>query len=334
MQLTYRQKLTIVIFKEAGYKVTEIIEKTGVQRRTINRVLKKYEEEGTLERKQGSGRPAKFDERGARHLISVILKDRRLSLHEIIASIPEEASISTVKKVLHEEGYFNRVARRKPYLSNSHVARRLKFAKEHVNWDVEMWKKVIWTDESSFEIGKKSGQVHIWRKAGEAYKTACLAGTHKSERNSVMIWGAIRFGEKSELVFMNKKERKGSDLVRNVYDQALLRFWNHNPDLLLMEDGAPTHRCAVAKKWKKDQVIECLEWPAQSPDLNPIENLWKQMKDRVQSKSEGPVNEGKFRELIQEAWDSFDPSTWNKLIETMPRRMKEVIRNKGGSTHW
>ncbi|KAG1468005.1 hypothetical protein G6F56_004086 [Rhizopus delemar] len=160
--------------------------------------------------------------------------------------------------------------------------RRLKFAKEHAHWDVDMWKKVIWTDGISFEIGKQNGTIRVWRRVGEAYKKECLAGTHRSGRSSVMVWGAIRFGEK---------------------------FWNHNPNLILMEDGAPIHKRAEAKNWKREQAIESLEWSAQSPDLNPIE------------------------ELIQEAWDSIETETWNVLVESMPRRMEEVIRNKGGSTH-
>lgn len=62
-----------------------------------------------------------------------------------------------------------------------------------------------------------------------------------------MVWGAIRFDEKSELVFINPKERKDVDLVRNVCKQSLLRFWSHNPDLILIEDGALIYRCAEAK---------------------------------------------------------------------------------------
>ncbi|KAG1455601.1 hypothetical protein G6F56_007027 [Rhizopus delemar] len=257
-QLTYYQKTEIVVYKQIGYKSSEISEKTGVQRRTINRVFKKFEQEGAVERKQGSGRPHKFDDRGIRNLINVVKKEKRLSLQQIASLITEEACLNTVRAALHEEGFFNRSAKRKPFLNNSHQMRRLKFAKEDSHWDVDMWKKIIWTDESSFEIGKQNGTIRVWRRVGETYKKECLAGTQKSGRSSLMVWGAIRFGEKSELVFMSP-ERKGVDLVRNVYKQSLLRFWNHKPDLILMEDDAPIHRCAEAKNWKREQAIESLE---------------------------------------------------------------------------
>ncbi|KAG1454736.1 hypothetical protein G6F56_007245 [Rhizopus delemar] len=151
--------------------------------------------------------------------------------------------------------------------------RRLKFTKKHTHWDVDTWKKVIWTDESSFEIRKQNSTIRVWRRVGEAYKKERLAGTHKSGRSSVMVWGAISFGEKSELVFMNPKERKGVDPVRKVYKQSLLRFWNYNPDLILMEDDASFIGALKQKNWKREQAIESLEWPAQSPDLNPRESM-------------------------------------------------------------
>jgi hypothetical protein len=59
-------------------------------------------------------------------------------------------------------GFGNRIAPTKPYLHAQHKAKRLKFAKAHVHWSGDDWKKVIWTDESSFEFGKNSRQIQVW----------------------------------------------------------------------------------------------------------------------------------------------------------------------------
>jgi hypothetical protein len=65
-------------------------------------------------------------------------------------------SASIVKKALHDVGFYSSIAQKKPFLYDKHRARRLEFAKEHQKWRIEDWKKVIWTYESTFEVGKSS----------------------------------------------------------------------------------------------------------------------------------------------------------------------------------
>jgi transposase len=51
-----------------------------------------------------------------------------------------------------------------------------------------------------------------------------------------------------------------------------------------MEDGTPVHKSKVAKDWRENHDLEKFEWPAQSPDLNPIKNVWKLLKDAMQKR--------------------------------------------------
>ena len=103
-----------------------------------------------------------------------------------------------------------------------------------------------------------------------------------------------------------------------------------------MEDGAPVHRCRAAKEWKAQRGMQVLPWPAQSPDSNPIENLWMIMKRRVQAlraRGRRPRDLEEYKACLQGVWDELQPQNWNKLIASMPSRLKEVIKNEGGPTH-
>ena len=73
-----------------------------------------------------------------------------------------------------------------------------------------------------------------------------------------------------------------------------------------------------------------MNWPAQSPDLNPLENLWDHLKSVVQKKN--PHNVKELWTVINEAWNEFPHKRLLKLIDSMPNRCKAVIKARGGPT--
>jgi hypothetical protein len=89
-------------------------------------------------------------------------------------------------------------------LKPEHVRKRKDWCKNVGSWPDEEWKKVIWTDESSIELGLSSRKVKVWRKEGERYKVNCLAPNKRSERISVMFWGCFWQDELGPLVALPK----------------------------------------------------------------------------------------------------------------------------------
>jgi len=101
----------------------------------------------------------------------------------------------------------------------------------------------------------------------------------------------------------------------------------------LMKDGAPVHGSKTSKAWRDGQSLIKLEWPANSPDLNPIENVWRVMKDVVQQKKR-PKNADEMKAALQAAWETIPTEKLEQLVCSMPNRMKAVVEAKGGSTSW
>jgi len=83
---------------------------------------------------------------------------------------------------------------------------------------------------------------------------------------------------------------------------------------------------------KKKNHLRVLSWPAQSPDLNPIENLWSEIKRRIHN--DKPTSLPSLERCIKRAWKSVKPEMVKNLIESMPRRIKAVIQANGGPTKY
>ena len=99
-----------------------------------------------------------------------------------------------------------------------------------------------------------------------------------------------------------------------------------------MQDGAPSHRAKSVKNFLASNNIPLLEWPGNSPDLNPIKNAWKMLKDEVEKSR--PTSIHKLKEDLVKLWVTMDASYFEKLATSMPERLRMVLKNKGNMTKY
>jgi hypothetical protein len=99
-----------------------------------------------------------------------------------------------------------------------------------------------------------------------------------------------------------------------------------------MEDGAPIHRSKAANQFRSSNFVESIPHPAQSPDLNPIEHVWKRLKVLVNGRAHRPRNPDELWVALQEEWEKIDVDFINSLVCSMPRHVEAVYKAKGGST--
>ena len=119
-------------------------------------------------------------------------------------------------------------------------------------------------------------------------------------------------------------------VYRDILEKQMVPFADDNMPLRwqFQQDNDPKNTSKFIKTWFNTNQISLMKWPANSPDLNPIENLWKQLDDAIQLKGK-IINGDQLYIELKQAWQEVNKLQIYKLIESMLCCCREVIKNKG-----
>lgn len=353
-ELTPGKRRDVVAMHKVKKSFAAIGRELNIKADTARKIWNRYLLRGDTKSVSRSGRPKKLNNRDRRHLKRYVKKNwnnRHQPLRDISDIINHVIGANTLRKEIQAFGLNHRRERKRPYLSRAQKKARLKFAKEHLHWTIEEWCRVLFTDEMGLQTGANGGMIWVWRAPDEEYLEDCCGVTHKSGFKKIKVWGAMRYGALSKLVVLKEREERdgegrfsGKDYVEQVIDKELFNFWASSMeelgDVLVMEDGAGYHEGAATKRRKEYEKDGGWHgwgphtWPANSPDLNPIENLWHILRSNIRKRVPKPMRKEDLIAAVQEEWVKLDMKKVNRLIESMPRRLQAVIDAKGGSTKY
>jgi hypothetical protein len=228
------------------------------------------------------------------------------------------------------------VKAKKPYLKPAHRKARLAFAHKYRHWSIYDWKMVLWSDETKVNRFGSDGQVWVWKKKGEQLSDRTTTPTVKHGGGSIMVWGCMGWngvGMLQEVEGMMDKHQYINLLAAGLAESRG-KLGLEGQDFYFQQDNDPKHTSKQASKWFDDHDIPLLDWPAQSPDLNPIEHLWEHLKRQLNKYGSPPRGVHELWKRLAEEWNKIPSETCQKLIESMPRRCEAVIKAKGGNTKY
>ena len=225
------------------------------------------------------------------------------------------------------------MAVKKPLLTARHRRLRLEFAREHLNWNWVDWSVILWTDESRFTMFQSDGPTFVRRRPGEQLRNDCVVPTVKFGGGGIMMWGAMSFRGTGFLTRV-VGNLNGAGYINIHSDSAVpvAHYLGYGDNFILQDDGAPCHRAKKVNDWKEEQCIRTLVWPPQSPDLNPIENLWWDVKKGLRTMQSRNANE--LEANVRQCWGNIPVQRCEKLIKSMPRRIHAVMKTHGSYTKY
>ena len=325
----------ITLHQHTGKTCRQISELTNVHYSTVSRIIKRYQRDGSITpvRKGNCGRKSKTTMREKRMVVTTSRINPRLNAIDIRNRLDLRVSNRTVRRILVNAGRLARNPRKKQLLTKPMMVKRLQWAKAHSNWDIERWKKVLYTDESHFEV--KGNTVQFVRRAtNEPLSPAHISQSVKHPLK-VMFWGCFSYGAPGRLHIcegmMDQKEYC-KVIEHRVIPELAQRF--PNGDGILQHDKAPCHMAKSVTKKLHDSQIPVLAWPANSPDVAPIENLWQIVKEKLTKID--TTTKPKLIRAVLDVWnhDESIVRSCEKLVESMPNRVKALIKAKGGHIHY
>lgn len=324
-------------FATTGLSDRKIASRTGLSCTKVSSLHKEFDPN---KENHPGGRPPKLSEADSRKLVREFTTGKQTKATEatrqLNQTLDQPIHPQTTRNRLRAAGKVARSKKNWPALKAHHPKLRLQFAREHKDWTVDDWKRVIYSDETKINFVNSDGQEYVWVNKGAPFTQAEAKPKEKYGGGGFMVWGCMSWDGVGRLV-----EVEGAmDSVQycQILEEGLLPCMEENTldasQLKLQSDNDSKHNSKYTQKWLTEHGIVEIKWPPNSPDLNPIEHLWFILKRRLNKWVEQPKGVHELWERLEKAWADIKEEEVRKLIESMPRRMAAVIKAKGGNTKY
>jgi len=185
---------------------------------------------------------------------------------------------------------------------------------------VEKW------SESKFDILVGNHGHRVLRDKEEGNLPACHQHSVQKPA-SLLVWGCISAYGMGSLHVL--EGTINAETYIKVLEQR--RLFQGRP-CLFQQDNAKPYTAAITTAWLRSQRVWVLNWPACSPDLSPIENIWCIIKQKIRQR--WPQTLRQLETYIRQEWDQIPTSKLQKCITLMPRRLQTVLKRRGDATPW
>ena len=318
---------------------------TGINLRTVQLWTKKFREsvDGDVQlQKKQTGRPRKVVPATLRLLKREIEKNPFITARKIKENnrVLQDMSLHTIRKALRVDlQYKRRVAKRKPLLTARQKRMRLALARDKIKMHRNTFRKILCTDEATFCVsaGNSPHSYYVRRPQGsDPYNPKFIRRTVK-QPDRLMVWGAIGYHAPGNLVILPRNVSMNSEryieLLRGNLNESFRKCKIPRRNGILLQDGATCHTARIVKEYLENNSVNYIkEWPGNSPDLNPIEHIWAEMKRLLADRDTSSLP--KLRAELQDIWRNMDRKYIKTLIDSILDRLREVIARRGNTTSY
>ncbi|KAK7106755.1 hypothetical protein V1264_017975 [Littorina saxatilis] len=284
------------------------------------------------------GQPKKTTPREDRLIERLALQTRTASSsiirRQLRVATNTNISQQTIRNRLHGFNLRSRRPAVRPRLTPAHRAARRAFCRRHVRWTRQQWSQVLFSDESRFTLNHNDDRLGVWGRQGERYIDATVQEKVAFGGGSVMVWGAFSLHHRTPLFHVQGNLtglRYRDEILRPLAVPTLQQM---GPQAVYQDDNARPHRARVVNDFLQQSGVNRMEWPACSPDLNPIENLWDELDRKVRSNHSPLRDVQHLYQMLQAERQALLHRIFTILVNSMGSRCVECQNSQGGYTHY
>ncbi|GFW70873.1 transposable element Tcb2 transposase [Trichonephila clavipes] len=278
---------------EEGRKITDVAREFDIAHSVVSRLWKSFKTTGMCSRRHGEGRVRSTTPAEDRYIVLSAKRNRRTTAQQ-------------------------------------HRTARLQWCREHHNWTEQDWACVLFSDESRFSLSSDCRRHLIWRESGTAYRPENIQEKDRYPICSTMVWAGIMINGRTRLHVVANGTVTGQRYIDEVLLPHVRLFRGAVGDkFVLMDDNATCHRTLAVQDCLDSEGIQPLVWPARSPDLNPIENVWDALGRQVAGRNYPPTNKNALIRALTEEWDKLPQQLLDNVVQSMIRHVECCITLHG-----
>ncbi|GFU90028.1 transposable element Tcb2 transposase [Trichonephila clavipes] len=280
---------------EEGRKITDVAREFDIAHSVVSRLWKSFKTTGMCSRRHGGGRVRSTTPAEDRYIVLSAKRNRRTTAQQV------------------------------------HRTARLQWCREHHNWTEQVWACVLFSDESRLSLSLDCRRQLIWRESGTAYRPENIQEKDRYPTCRIMVWAGIMINGRTRLHVVANGTMTGQRYIDEVLLPHVRLFRGAVGDkFVFMDDNATCHRTLAVQDCLDSEGIQCLVWPARSPDLNPIENVWDVLGRQVAGRNYPPTNKNTLIRALTEEWDKLPQQLLDNVVQSMVRRVECCITLHGG----
>ncbi|GFY15479.1 transposable element Tcb2 transposase [Trichonephila clavipes] len=297
---------------EEGRKITDVAREFDIAHSVVSRLWKSFKTTGMCSRRHGE----------------VVLEQ---VANQFLAASGKQISRKTVARRLRGGGLYVRRPVVCVPLTRQHRTARLQWCREHHNRTEQNWACVLFSDESRFSLSSDCRRQLIWRESGTAYRPENIQEKDRYPTCNIMVWAGIMINGRTRLHVVANGTMTGQRYIDEVLLPHVRLFRGAVGDkFVFMDDNATCHRTLAVQDCLDSEGIQRLVWPARSPDLNPIENVWDALGRQVAGRNYSPTNKNILIRALIEKWDKLPQQLLDNVVQSMVRRVECCITLHGG----
>jgi len=327
--LNHAEKSFIYLHSLLNSEPSHVSKDLGRDKRTVVKFIEKVNSQGSFEhshKRKGRWRRncGKLNSRQKNILQEWLKQGKVKSSREAWLRITQVknlpcVSYNTVNSYFKSIGGFVKPLL-KTEVSSTNLHKRIKYCTKYRNFN---FRKVLFSDESMFQINANNFRAFKFKGQKRPIKVK------KNPDFKIMVWAGVCYEGKTSLHFVTETlKNEGYLKILKARRREILRLFDNRVIWYFQQDGAPCHRPRRITNYIKRYLTKrILPHPPQSPDLNPIELIWAQMKAKVERRK--PQTKQQLKEAIQESWNSIKKNDVRKCIDDLKKKMDKILANKG-----